>query len=57
MLPSLKKFMRTPMNDRVFSLSFLRYFRAFTHNQLFVSFRSFNYSCKINRINPLLIMS
>jgi len=30
------------MNDRVFSLSFFRYFRAFTHYELFVSFRSLN---------------
>ena len=39
------KFLRTPMNDRAFSLSF---FRAFTHYELFISFRSLNFSCKIN---------
>jgi len=42
------------MNDRAFSLSF---FRAVTHYELFVSFRSLNFSCKINRINPLVIIS
>ena len=26
-----RKFLRTPMNDRAYSLSFFRYFRAFTH--------------------------
>jgi len=41
------------MNDRAFSLSFFHYFRAFTHYELFVSFRSLNFGCKINRINPL----
>ena len=41
------------MNDRVFSLSF---FRAFTHYELFVSFRSLNFAFKINRINPLLVI-
>jgi len=44
------------MNDRAFSLSFFRYFRALTHYELFVSFRSLNFGCKINRINPLLII-
>ena len=53
--PPLEKFLRTPMNDRVFSLSFFRYFRAFTHYKLFVSFRSLKFGCKINRINPLLV--
>jgi len=48
----LEKFLRTPMNDRAFSLSF---FRAFTHYELFVSFRSLNFGCKRNRINPLLV--
>ena len=31
------------MNDRAFSLSFFHYFRAFTHHELFVSFRSLNF--------------
>jgi len=44
------------MNDRAFSLSFFRYFRAFTHYELFVSFRSLNIGFKINRINPLLLI-
>ena len=43
------------MNYRAFSLSVFRYFRAFTHYGLFVSFRSLNFGCKINRINPLLV--
>jgi len=38
------------MNNRAFSLSF---FRAFTHYESFVSFRSL---CKINRINPLVVI-
>jgi len=42
----LEEFLRTPMNDR-----------AFTHYELFVSFRFINFSCKINRINPLVIIS
>jgi len=33
------------------------YFRAFTHYELFVSFHSLNFSCKTNRINPLVIIS
>jgi len=41
------------MNDRTFSLSF---FRAFTHYELFVSFRSLTLGCKINRINPLQLL-
>jgi len=41
------------MDDRAFSLSF---FRAFTHYELFVSFRSLNFSGKINRINPLVVI-
>jgi len=41
------------MNDRAFSLSF---FNAFTHYELFVSFRFLNFSCKVNRINPLLVI-
>jgi len=40
------------MNNRAFSLSF---FRAFTHYESLVSFRSLNFSCKINRINPLFV--
>ena len=39
-LPPLEKFIRTPMNDRAFLLSFFHYIRAFTHYELFVSFRS-----------------
>jgi len=50
----LEEFLRTPMSDRFLSLSF---FRAFTHYELFVSFRSLNFSCKVNRINPLVIIS
>jgi len=52
----LEKFLRTPMHDCAFSLSFFRYFRAFTHYKLFVSFCSLNFGCKINRINPLLVL-
>jgi len=44
------------MNYRAFSLSFSRNFRAFTHYELFVSFRSLDFGCKINRINPLLVL-
>jgi len=42
MLAPLEKYLRTPMNDRAFSLLFFRYFRAFTHYELFVSFRTLN---------------
>jgi len=49
----LEKFLRTPMNDRAFSLLF---FRAITHYELFVSFRSLTFGCIINRINPLLVI-
>jgi len=42
-----------PMNDRAFLLSF---FRAFTHYELVVSFRSLNLGCKMSRINPLLVI-
>jgi len=52
-LPPLEKVLQTPMNDRAFSLSF---FRAFTHYKLFVSFRSLNFGCKINTVNPLLVI-
>jgi len=55
-LRPLEKFLRTPMNDRAFSLSFYRYFPAFIHYELFVSFRSLNFGFKINRINPLLVI-
>jgi len=41
------------MNDCAFSLSF---FRAFTHYELFVSFSLLNFGCKINAINPLLVI-
>jgi len=47
---------KIPMNDRAFSLSFFRYFRAFTHYKLFVSFCSLDFGCKINRIKPLLVI-
>jgi len=56
-LPPLEEFLRTPVNDRAFSLSFFRYFSAFTHYELFVSFRSLNFGFKIYRINPLLVIS
>ena len=52
----LEKFLRTPMNDRAFSLSFFRYFRAFSHYELFVSFSSLNFGFKINTIIPLLVI-
>ena len=55
-LTPLEKVLRTPMNDRAFSLSFFRYFRAFTHYKLFVSFCSLDFGCKINRIKPLLVI-
>ena len=54
-LPPLEKFLRAPKNDRACSLSFCRYFRAFTHYELLASFRSLNFGFKINRINPLLV--
>jgi len=44
------------MNNRAFSLSAFRYFCAFTHYELFVSFRTLNFGLKINRINPLLVI-
>jgi len=49
----MEKYLRTPMNDRAFSLSF---FGAFTHYELFISFRSLSFSCKMNRINSLLVI-
>jgi len=55
-LPPLEKFLRAPVNDLAFSLSFFRYFRAFTHYKLFVSFRSLNFGFNINRINPLFVI-
>jgi len=55
-LPPLEKFLQTAMNDPALSLSFFRYFRAFIHYKLFVSFRSLNFGCKMNRINPLLVI-
>jgi len=55
-LPLLEKYLRTPMNDRAFSLSFFRYFRAFSHCELLASLRSINFRCNINRINPLLVI-
>jgi len=55
-LAPLEKFLQTPMNDRAFSLLVFRYFCAFTHYGLFVSFRSLNFGFKINRINPLLVI-
>ena len=50
---SLEKFLRTLMYDRAFSLSF---FRAFTHYELFVSFRPLNFGCETNTVNPLLVI-
>jgi len=44
------------MNDRAFSLSFFRYFRAFSDYELFVSFRSLNFGFEMNRIIPLLVI-
>jgi len=35
---------------------FFRYFRAFTHYKLFVSFRSLNFGFNIKRINPLFVL-
>jgi len=32
------------------------YFRAFIHYESFVSFNSLNFGCKINRINPVLVI-
>ena len=56
-LPHLEEFLHTPMNDRAFSLFFFRYFSAVTLYELFVSFRSPNFGCKIfNRINLLLVI-
>jgi len=52
-LPPLEKFLRTPMNDHAFSLSL---FRAFTHYELFASFRSLTFGFKINKINSLLVI-
>ena len=54
--PPLGKLLLIPMNDSAFLLSFFRYFRAFTHYELFVSFRSLNFGFKINRINPLPLL-
>jgi len=34
----------------------LSFFGAFTHYELVVSFRSLNFGCKMNRINPLLVI-
>jgi len=45
------------MDDRAFSLSFFRYFRAFSHYELLVSFHSLNFGFKINRNTPLVIIS
>jgi len=52
--PPPEKFLRTHMNDCAFSLSFSR---AFTHYELFVSFRPLNFGCKINTVNPLLVIN
>jgi len=53
-LPSpLEKFLRTPMNNRAFSLSF---FRAFTHYELFLFFLSLDFDFKLNTINPHLVI-
>jgi len=32
------------------------YFRAFTHHELFASFHFLYFGCKINRINPLVVL-
>jgi len=55
-LAPLENFLRTPMNNRAFSLLIFCCFHAFAHYELFVSFRSLNFSFKINRINPLLVV-
>ena len=52
-LPPLETFLRTPINDRAFSLLF---FGAFTHYELLVSFRSLSFGCKVKRINQLLVI-
>jgi len=49
----MEEFLRTPINDCAFSISF---FRAFTHYELFLYFHSLNFGCKINRINTLLVI-
>ena len=49
----LENFLWTPVDDRTFAFS---YFIASTHYELFVSFRSLNFGCKINRYNPLLVL-
>jgi len=51
-LTPLEKVLRTPMHDRAFSLSFFRYFRAFTHYKLFVSFCSLNFGRKNKQNQP-----
>jgi len=40
----------------LFRFRFFRYFRAFTHYKLSVSFRSLNFGFNINIINPLLVI-
>ena len=44
------------MNDRAFSLSFFRYFRAFTHYELFVSLRSLNSVSKWTESSRFLLL-
>ena len=53
---SLEKVLRTPTNDRAFSLPLFVTFVSFPHYELFVSFRSLYFGCKISRINPLLVL-
>jgi len=44
------------MNDRSFSLSYFRYFRALPHYEVFVSFRSLSFGCKIKGISRFLLL-
>jgi len=55
-LSPLETFLWTPVNDRALSLSFFRYFRAFTHYKLFLSFRSLNFGFNMNRINAVFVL-
>ena len=43
----------TPMYDHEWSCFLACVFRAFTRTELLVGFRSLNFGCKINTINPL----
>jgi len=53
--PTPDEFLRTPTNDRASSLLFFRYFGAFTHYELFVSFHSCYYFIKITCNNKCYI--